>query len=111
MTTVNEAIPYFDELIGLSDDEVKARQNAIAKRRLQRKIASAHDDADSQAMNAQVALDRMYDEIRRSPVNGVDKFDVNSMLAAKAKLAEFLAARDFLREEYKRLFGTELRVE
>lgn len=106
----NQVTPasYFDQLVGMSEDEAKQQQVALAKRQLKRKIASAYDDAERQRIERQQAVQSMFDGIRRNPTSGVVNFDVNIYIARTVEISALETNKQVLAEQYRRLFGEDM---
>jgi len=100
--------PLFDKLLEQTDDEIKVRQIKIARRTLQRKFQSAHDDADNKAMKLQVLLDKAFDYIAKKPLEACENFDVNLMVQRTAEMSQFIQHRDAISKKYAELFGEEI---
>lgn len=107
----NETTPttsYFDELVGKTDEQAKQEEIKLARRQLQRKLASAFDSAESQVIKNNAAVRGMFDQIRRDPRNGVERFDVNTFIAVESETAALVKTKETVRAQYERLFGEKL---
>jgi hypothetical protein len=105
---IGAEITLFVNEDGQTEEEAKKKQLSLARRALQRRFQSAHDDADTKAIQLEGKIDMMFDAIRKAPVNGSNSFDVNLYLSYRAEIGNYLGMRDALREEYQRLFGEPL---
>ena len=98
----------FEQLVNKTDEEALTEETVLARRQLQRKIASAHDDAVTSRLKAERAVAAMFADFRNKPVNTVDKFDINLLLERLSDADQFARAQARCAELYQELFGEEI---
>jgi len=108
MSTKTKTQP-FDELMGKTEDDIRKEKVALARRTLQRMFASAADDAARQRMEDEAELMSTYNAIRRAAE--VTSGQVQHIIDTKLHLRRLEITEEVIGEEYKALFGEELKVE
>ena len=90
----------FDTLYEATDDALKAMKKPLVRRKLKRTIQSAFDNAE----NDKIAAEESLHKERKN----FETYDINSILAAQAKLIKIDKTQQALREEFKEMFDEDL---
>lgn len=101
-------IATFEQLVGSSEEDARKEEVALARRLLQRKLASAFDSAEGQIIKHRAAIRGYFDAIRRNPRTGVETFDVNTFLVSIEQIAALENSKAAIANQYERLFGEKM---
>jgi hypothetical protein len=91
----------FDKLYSATKEAIDTMKKPIVESRTKRKLASAFDSAEEQRLDAEHQLS----ELRQN----FDSYDVNEILAQKAKVAAAEVTKKAVSEEHFEMFGEELK--
>lgn len=95
----------FWKLVGKTDDEVKREELELAESMLERKFASAIDDAKVKKLERRRAIQGMFERVRKS--GAVDLFDVNKYISLESEIDVLVRLQELLEAKHAELFEEE----
>lgn len=104
-----QPVGFFEELMAKTDDDIRRENLELARKALQRRFQSAHDDAQSQILNHRTGSMNILDRMRKDPLTVARSFDVNAFIAAARVVAELESSMATIAAEYLKFFGEPIR--
>ena len=93
----------FEKIYGAGQEALDLMKKPFVKRSLQRKFAAAYDDA----LNKEVESEKRISDHRAK----FEDFDINAILEYKARIEKCQKLRDQIKDEFKIMFGEEMKVD
>jgi len=94
---VKEVTTLFDRLYSATKETIKAAKKPTVRKRIKRKLNSAHDDAEEQIID----LEAEVDGLRRN----FDKYDVNKIVDNQSKIKKLKLIQKLIESEHYNLFN------
>ncbi len=97
-----ETKSLFEKLYGVTEEARKLLKKPLVKSKLSRRLHASYDDCEEKKIENTVEITKLEENL--------EEFDINSFLQKKNNILMLERQQDWIKEEYKKMFGKEMKI-